>query len=116
LFTKRLAARRNKYVNNEGINPFGNLATPFWTIDSENYVGVMGNSANPTANVDYVVDSSDAFINSTGGTAVNITIKDPEGNVIEDGLTTLENKFIPYGYIINFGDFAVAPTVVVWMN
>lgn len=116
LFTKRLAARRNKYVNNEGINPFGNLATPFWTIDSENYVGVMGNSSNPTANVDYVVDSSDAFINSAGGTAVNMTIKDPEGNVIEDGLTTLDNKFIPYGYIINFGNFTVAPTVTVWMN
>jgi len=58
----------------------------------------------------------DIIITSTGGVDVSITIKDPAGNVIASGLTSLTAMFLPIGYKINFGAFTTAPTVNVFGN
>jgi len=102
-----------RYVNNAGYNPKGVSALPFRNtpdVVTANY----GNAAGPTnANTDYVVDSIPCYISWSGGTAVDVTIKDAVGgNVISNPGATGDFWLEPT-WAIDFGDFTVAPTVLV---
>jgi hypothetical protein len=95
--------------NNRGFNDsYGKVANPF--SDTATKVGLGGTAAAPTASVAYTVGVTDQYLVASGGTGVSITVKDPQGNTVESGLTSLA-KVIPVGYSVNFGAFSVAPTV-----
>ncbi len=97
-----------------GFNPLGVITTPFKA--GGKIRAFDGTAAAPTASTDYTVDNADAIIDSQGGTAVSITIKDPAGTTIRAGLTTLTGYYLPFGFKINWGAFTGAPTVVVAMK
>lgn len=89
----------------------GKITTPFdYTTDVISQDDDADQS-NPEASTDYVAEGFDMVITSTGGTGVSITIKDPNGNTVVSGLTTLNGYYLPRKYKINFGGFSVTPTV-----
>jgi len=96
------------YRNNMNFNPKGLLATPFVS----NVISLLG-TGSPAPSTDYRVADVDVMIQVTGGTGVSITIKDPAGNIVISGVSTLPRTLLPIGYTINFGAFTVAPTVIV---
>jgi hypothetical protein len=102
-----------KIANLKGFNPLGNISNPF--NNTNNTVGLNGGEA-VAASKDYTVKSVDVIISASGGTGVSIIVKDPAGNAICSGLTSLAPTILPVGYKINFGAFTVAPTVVVSGN
>ena len=77
------------------------------------YIGPFGgNSTTPKASTDYIAANVDQFIGCSGGTGVNIVIKDALGNTRETvGACPATTMDIPRTYSINFGAFSVAPTV-----
>jgi len=100
------------------VNPFGQIPNPFdnghHTI-TPGYWGSSGvNATSPSASTTYSVNGSDMIINATGGTGVSITIRDPYGNAVLSGASTLTAQRLPFGYTINFGPFTTAPTVTVF--
>jgi len=94
---------------NIDLNPLGVLTNPF----IGTVVGYGGTSANPTANTDYKVDVTDIIMTCSGGTDVNMTVYDVDASIIATNLTSLTLQYLPIGYVINFGDFAVAPTTMI---
>jgi len=96
------------FRNNMNFNPKGLLATPFVS----NVISLLG-TGSPAPSTDYRVSDVDVMIQVTGGTGVSITIKDPAGNIVISGVSTLPRTLLPIGYTINFGAFTVAPTVIV---
>jgi hypothetical protein len=94
-------------------SPFGlNNAAPFNA--TQGVVGLYyesdsNNSFTPVASVDYTLVMTDQWFIVSGGIGVDISIKDPSGNVVKSGLTSLDEK-LPTGYKVNFGAFSVAPT------
>jgi len=99
-------------VNNAGFNPYGLISNPFTPgfLSSS----ITGGSASPTASTTYVVVGVPIFATSTSGTGVSITLTDGKGNVIQSGLLTLTEQYVPIGYSISFGAFSVAPNVTAW--
>jgi len=109
--------KKGSIKNLQNFNPYGVLADPFNTAATT--VGVYdpgGCAAAPTASTDYEVVTTDICLTSSGGTGVDITIKDNAGNTVASGLATLSAQWLPLGYKINFGAFAAAPTVIVSGN
>jgi len=99
--------------NQKPMNPFGIIATPF--DNTSHYIEVDGNAAGPTvANQDYIVRNAEIIFNSTGGTAVNITIQDPASTIMYTPGATATYIRVPRDFIVNFGNFSAAPTVTVW--
>ena len=94
------------------INPFGKFPNPFNNTNAT--VGVSGNTGSPSANATYTAQGPDMLITSTGGIGVSITIRDPYGNTVLSGASTLTAQRLPFGYTINFGPFTTAPTVTVF--
>jgi parallel beta-helix repeat protein len=119
-FTARISARGIYDIvrNNIGYNPVGNIATPFRNVATYTFGGYEGTAAGPTvANQDYICRQIDCIVDITGGTGVNVTLKDPSGNVISTiGATPIHALWVPARFILNFGNFSVAPTVVVSGN
>jgi hypothetical protein len=96
----------------ENFSPFGVITDPFNTVKAT--VGLYwpnGCTSQPASNTDYKAVNTDLLITSSGGTGVNITIKDPSGNTVASGLTALNAQHLPVGYKINFGNFTAAPNV-----
>ena len=107
------------FKDNEGLNPIGYVATPFKIVGSTCIIihpHVYGASATPTANTNYEVQGTDIILTSTGGTGVNITVTDLNGNALFMDAATLTLQYIPRGYFVNFGAFSVAPTVTVYFE
>jgi hypothetical protein len=102
-----------KVANVNNFNPVGKIASPF--NNTRNTIGLWGGES-VAPNKEYTVWGTDLLITSSGGTGVNIIIKDQAGNVIKSGLTSLTAQYLPVGYKINFGNFSVAPTVTVSGN
>jgi len=90
----------------------GSITNPIDT--TNNRLGVAGNTATAVASTDYVVSEVEQYLVVTGGTGVSISIKDPAGNTVRSGLTTLAER-IPLGFKINLGAFSVAPTVASYL-
>jgi nitrous oxidase accessory protein NosD len=102
---------------NYGYNPVGNIANPF---DNANYRfgplgGCAGGAAGPTvANQNYVCTGCGCILDITAGTDVSVTLKDPAGNTISViGATPVHALYVPRDFIVHFGAFTGAPTVVV---
>lgn len=104
--------------NNIGFNPIGNIATPFHNAATHSFGQFQGTAAGPTvANQDYMCEGADVIVDITAGTGVDVTLKDPAGNVISAlGAVPIHALWVPAHFIINFGNFTVAPTVVVSGN
>ena len=94
-------------------NPLGLTGTPFAST-LQPTMGPGGSTAAPVASTNYVVNGDNFYVTSTGGTGVSISIKDASSNVEASGLATLTREYVPFGYIINFGAFSVAPTVTIY--
>jgi hypothetical protein len=115
------ALGKNIIVKNvKGYNPYGKqtTGTPGIPAFSANAAGIVAYDAGdlsttPSASTNYTIYNLDMIITSTGGTGVNITIYDPNGNTVASGLTSLTAMYLPVGYKINFGAFTVAPTVTI---
>lgn len=106
---------QQRIMNNVGYNPIGQIATPIHTAGT--LIGAGYYASAVVASTDYTVNRVDCFINSTdsGNSDCSISIKDGSGNVIESGLSTLTNKFVPIGFQVNWGAFTgAAPTVAVF--
>lgn len=103
--------------DNYGFNPVGVIATPFDNVGNT-FGFPAGGAAGPTnANTDYTCIGVDCSMDVTGGTAVSVTLEDPASAVIHTyGATPVYIPNIPIGFIINFGAFTVAPTVIVSGN
>ena len=97
--------------DNRGYNPVGVVSTPF---DNTNHqVRLGGDAAGPTvASQDYEVLNTPCRVISTGGTDVDITIKDAAGTTISNPGATC-SEWLEIGWKVNFGGFSVAPTVTV---
>lgn len=80
------------------------------------YIGAFGmNGTTPIASQKYVAANTNYLITCSGGTSVNISVIDPSANSIETiGVCPSTAIELPMGFAINFGAFAVAPTVVVY--
>jgi len=74
------------------------------------YITMMGNTSNVLANTDYTVSNCPVMVTFSGGTAVSISIKDSAGNVVQSGLASVTQMFLPRGWKINFGNFTAQPT------
>jgi len=99
--------------DNHEINPIGVVANPFDNVLHD--IELDGAAASPTvANQDYVVRNTEIIFNSTGGTAVNITIQDPASTIMYTPGATATYVRVPRGFIVNFGNFSAAPTVAIW--
>jgi hypothetical protein len=101
----------------QNLNPIGLSATPFTPGAPYMFISLKGSQASPGATYNYTIFDAPIWITSTGGVEVNITIYDARNymspTVIITGLTTLNMTYLPVGYSINFGDFSVAPDVIV---
>jgi len=102
--------------NNIGFNPVGVLLFPFCNNSAGlgYYFGWVEVNAGPTAaNQDYTCISYDCILDITGGTGVDVTLKDAAGNTVwSPGATPIHGLYVPRGWKVNFGNFSVAPTVV----
>jgi hypothetical protein len=100
--------------NVRNYNPYGIFDfNPFSVTEST--LGLytdVSSQHNPQANVTYRIVVTDILITSIAGTGVNITIIDPDGDVLATGLISLNATLVPVGYGINWGAFSVAPTIL----
>ncbi len=94
----------------QGITPSGLITNPFATAASQNFIAPGGSVATPTTATAYVVGVRDTLVTSTGGTVSDIAVKDPAGNVVKSGVTTLDHERIPRGYSVTWTHTG-APTV-----
>jgi hypothetical protein len=100
-----------KFYDNNPFNPVGKITNPIGT----GTIGLAGSGTSVTSTTIYTVTGVDCYITSTGGTVTNIVLKDPSGNIMETGATTLSYVHLPIGYSITWTD-SVAPTVTVFGN
>lgn len=99
--------------NNEGVNPIG-LVTNFRK--GADKFTAKGLYSNISANTDYTIKNTDCIITVSGGTGVDITIKDPNGNEIASLGASCTGYRIKRGCKINFGNFTEAPTIkIAWL-
>jgi hypothetical protein len=97
--------------SNQGFNPVGKITNPIGT----GTIGLAGSGTSVTSTTIYTVTGVDCYITSTGGTVTNIVLKDPSGNIMETGATTLSYVHLPIGYSVTWTD-SLAPTVTVFGN
>jgi parallel beta-helix repeat protein len=100
-------------LNNLGWNPYGKTGNfVFGSI-----IAPWGAGSTVLANTDYSSNGPGFWFTSSGGTSVNITIKDTATNTLyAPGATLAVPFFVAYNYKVNFGGFSVAPTVSVWFD
>lgn len=100
--------------DNMGHNPVGVIATPFDAANS--YLAENGTAAVPAASTDYTVIHNDMKISSSNSGNANcaIMLKDQNGvNVLLAALGTIQEMYVPRGFILNWGAFTgAAPTVI----
>lgn len=109
-YVQYATANNNTIIRaNIGYNPVGVVSTPF---DNTNHqIRLGGDAAGPTAaSTDYEVLNIPCRVISTGGTGVDITIKDAGGNTITSPGATCD-EWLEIGWKINFGGFSAASTV-----
>lgn len=95
--------------DNRGYNSVGVVSTPFDNINHQ--IKLSGSAAGPTvASQDYEVLNTPCKVISTGGTGVDIIIKDAAGTIISNPGATCD-EWLEIGWKINFGGFSAAPTV-----
>ena len=101
----------NYIVNNLGTNPF-NKITNF--VDGSNWTpyGTTGTIVNATT---YTIWDAPIFTTVSGGTGVNVTMLDNNNNLIQKGLATITQQYLPVGYKIKI-NFSSAPTVTVFFH
>lgn len=99
--------------------PSGKIATNFLTggtssVTKHYFSPFANNGTIPIASQTYTIANVYQYIQCSGGTGVSITIADLAGNTIQSALTCLTLPLVSLapGYSINFGAFAVAPTVL----
>jgi hypothetical protein len=103
--------------DNYGFNPYGIIATPFDNVNNRFGYPAGGAAAPANANTDYVCIGVDCMMSVTGGTGVSVTLKSPASALIYTyGAPPVFIPNIPIGFIVNFGNFSAAPTVVVSGN
>jgi len=97
------------YRNRGLIIPVLTSGTDNWR--QGNYITGSGTNSSIAASTDYEARTCDWLITSTGGTGVDITIKDHNGTIIANLGASCTNILLPVGCKINFGAFSAAPTV-----
>lgn len=102
----------NQINNNIGWNPRGKT-TSFIDNSGLFFVSQSGTSGTVVNGTVYTVSDSPIFITSSGGTGVTISLQDNNGNIIQSGLTTLTEQYVPVGYKVKIG-FLTVPTVTVY--
>jgi parallel beta-helix repeat protein len=108
-----------RFLGNSGINTQGKITKPF--NNSHNQVGIQlaspstfSYAAGPSASTAYGVVASPIALTATGGTGVQITVKERSGiDMMTNVSTPLYNVFMQVGWTVNFGAFSGAPTVQV---
>lgn len=105
------------FKSNSGYNPVGIIANPFDNVGHTFGLPAGGAAAPTVANQDYKCIGVDCAMDVTAGTGVSVTLEDPASGLITTyGATPCFVPRIPIGYIINFGNFTVDPTVIVSGN
>ena len=101
--------------NNQGLNPFGVLATPFGGVITNPFsatrVGYGGSSSTPTTTVTYTVNAP-IDVTIAAGTGQTITTKDGLGNIIDNAVATLSHRLLREWYTITVTASAVGATTV----
>lgn len=108
----------NMITNNIGFNSFGKVTSPFYTGTTgigTTIIPTSGNSTTPRNNTIATNTNTPIFMTITGGATVSIELQDNNGNVIQTGLTTITQQYIPFGYKIKVSWHTV-PTFTVWFN
>lgn len=102
-------------TDNLGLNPIGKYSFPF-VDSSQDFISMWStNDDKPSPNQIYEITPTSAYIKSLGGSNVNITIYDPQGNVyMECGNTFV--GLVEYKYKIGWGGFTSYPTVEVFFT
>lgn len=96
--------------DNTGFNDIlGKITNPIAT-STPYTIGLAGSTGTVTASRNYTVFAVDQYVTVTGGTTVYINVTDPNGNLVQSGLSTWTGE-LWIGWVINFGGFTTAPTV-----
>lgn len=99
-----------QWCSNYLTGPFNNNQSGVgYRVGLNNYNGAKV----PTASQTYTA-TTDLLVNSSGGTGVNITVRDQYGNPILTGVTSLSAFRMSIGMQISFGAFTTAPAVSVF--
>ena len=97
----------NSVTGNAGWNPLNKINSMLNS--TSNTIGTNGSTGTPAASTDYVVQGAPITVIWSGGSGVNVTIKDGGGNIVISSATSPQR--LPYGWKINFGAFSAAPTL-----
>lgn len=102
----------NQMSENIGWNPRGKI-TSFIDNSGLYFVSQSGTSSTIVNGTTYTISDSPVFTTVSGGTGVNVTMLDNNNNLIQKGLATVTQQYLPVGYKIKI-NFSSAPTVTVF--